>query len=144
MCICDELRSRKPGQHTAVHTHCAHEDKNGSVPISQIRNWNVRELYCFSDLTHLPVLENYNKNVIKMIYQVLASLKFHCAQQSPASFKETHTKSSGKKKIQMDFTAGVWSSWLLSGDIMTVQIIHSSFGLLPFICIAQSFLVIML
>ena len=45
---------------------------------------------------------------------------------------------------QMDFTAGVWSSWLLSGDIMTVQIIHSSFGLLPFICIAQSFLVIML
>lgn len=60
----------------------------------------MRELYCFSDLTHLPVLENYNKNVIKMIYQVLAFLKFHCAQQSPASFKETHTKSSGKKKFR--------------------------------------------
>lgn len=58
----------------------------------------MKDLYCFSDLTHITVLENCNKNVIKMIYQVLAFLKFYSLQQSPASFKKYVQKSSGKKK----------------------------------------------
>lgn len=64
---------------------------------AQIWSWNMRELYCFSDFTHLRMLENNNKNVIKMIYKVFAFLELYFLQQYPTFLKKSIQKIRGKK-----------------------------------------------
>lgn len=100
----------------------------------------MRELYCFSDFTHLRMLENNNRNVIKMIHKVFAFLELYFLQQYPTFLKKGIQKIRGKKfKFTLETEFEIVS--LLSVAIMTVQIIHSSFSLFSFICIVQSLLV---
>lgn len=87
------------------------------------------------------MLENNNKIVIKIIYKIFTFLKCFFPQQYPASLRKHKPQ---RKHFRFILNPEFESGSLLSGGIMTVEIIQSSFGLLPFICIAQSFLAKML
>lgn len=85
--------------------------------------------------------ENINKNVITIISKMFIFLRFHFVFQPPLG--KTY-KNLDEKHFRFILKPELETVSLLTAGTMTVQIIHSSFSLLPFICIAQPFFVKML